>query len=222
MTPPTLLLALALAAGPAAPAPPAGPAETLKSAERTLRAALAQGLEPARLGAEVAPFVDYEELARRSLGPRWARQRPADRGALVKALRALLEATYLSRLRSDPSATFTIASTARRGEVAEVKATATASGDSVPLELRLRRGPDGRWRLFDATVAGLAIVEGYQEQFPQLLDLGGMPRLLATLAEETRKAGGAEVPPPGAPPVGAATTVAAPATSTATSSRPPK
>ena len=33
-------------------------------------------------------------------------------------------------------------------------------------------------------MAGLAILEGYQEQFPQLLALGGMKRLLAQLEAE--------------------------------------
>jgi phospholipid transport system substrate-binding protein len=191
---PPLLLALALAGAPAAAPPPPGPAETLKAADRALRGALAAGQDGARLGDAVAPFLDYEELARRSLGKRWAAQRPADRAALVQALRALLEATYLTGLRFDPKATFAVATTRRTGEVAEVKGSAASDGEVVPLELRLRRGADGRWRIFDATVAGLAIVEGYQEQFPQLLDLGGMPRLLRQLEAETRAKLGAPAP----------------------------
>lgn len=45
----------------------------------------------------------------------------------------------------------------------------------------LLRGKERRFRIFDATVNGVAILAGYQEQFGQLLDAGGLPRLLESL-----------------------------------------
>jgi phospholipid transport system substrate-binding protein len=189
------------AAGPAAkpaakPAPrPADPVTTLRQGEARLREALAAGETGQRLGPLLAEYVDYEELARRSLGRHWASQKPADRAALVLALRSLLEATYLPRLQPGGDASTVVTLRRQAGADAELTLVATSAEKQVPLELRMLRGRDGRWRVYDATVAGLAILEGYQEQFPQLLELGGMKRLLAQLETE-RRAELAKPPPP--------------------------
>jgi phospholipid transport system substrate-binding protein len=174
---------------------PADPVTTLRQGEARLRDALAAGETGQRLGPLLAEYVDYEELARRSLGRHWASQKPADRAALVQALRALLEATYLPRLQPGGDASTVVTLRRQAGADAELALVATTGEKQVPLELRMLRGKDGRWRVYDATVAGLAILEGYQEQFPQLLELGGMKRLLAQLETE-RKAELAKGAPP--------------------------
>jgi phospholipid transport system substrate-binding protein len=174
---------------------PADPVTTLRQGEARLRDALAAGQTGQRLGPLLAEYVDYEELARRSLGRHWASQKPADRAALIQALRSLLEATYLPRLQPGGDASTVVTLRRQAGADAELALVATSAEKQVPLELRMLRGKDGRWRVYDATVAGLAILEGYQEQFPQLLELGGMKRLLAQLDAE-RKAELAKVPPP--------------------------
>ena len=173
------------AGAPVAPKPkPLDPLMTVREAEARLREALADGADQAALGALAAEYVDYEDLARRSLGKQWAQQPKADRAALVAALRALLEATYLSRLRPGGEARTEVRLVRRQGADAEVHVLVSGGERQVPIDLRLQRGADGRWRVWDATVAGLALLEGYQEQFPQLLALGGMKRLLAQLEQE--------------------------------------
>ena len=140
--------------------------------------------EFARIGAD---FADYEELARRSLGKHWAAQKPADQKALVKALRALLEETYLPRLsRADPMYAFAVEKWSQAGDEAEVRVRTQSNGQQAQLTFRLKQGKNRRWRVFDVTVGGLAMLEGYQEQFPQLLEIGGMPRLLQTLESERK------------------------------------
>jgi ABC-type transporter MlaC component len=161
--------------------------------------ALQEGASQEALGALAAEYVDYLGLARRSLGPHWARQKKADQAALVAALRALLEATYLPRLRPGATARTGVTVVRRKGADAELHVVAAAGDRQVPLDLRLERGQDGRWRVYDATVAGLALLEGYQEQFPQLLELGGMKRLLAQLETE-RQAQRQRQAPPAPPP----------------------
>lgn len=190
-----LLAGLASAPLPPPSAPPAAPAAsdpvgTIREAEHRFRAALEAGADREALARLAAEYVDYEEVARRSLGSLWGRQPLADRRALVAALRALLEETYLAGLRpragAGAGAAIDVALARRAGREAEVRVVAGAGADRVPVVLALARGKDGRWRIHDAVVAGIAILEGYQQQFPQLLELGGMKRLLATLDEERR------------------------------------
>jgi ABC-type transporter MlaC component len=165
-----------------------------------VRAALAAGAprpEFARIGNR---FADFEELARRSLGTHWAAQKPADQQKLVKALRALIEETYLPRLLgADPMYAFAVERATRAGDEAEVVVRTQAKGRQAQLAFRLKQGRDGRLRVFNVTVGGLAILEGYQEQFPQLLGIGGMPKLLQTLEAERKALAERNAKPPPAP-----------------------
>lgn len=195
-----LAVALALpATGAAAPASAAtaarapsiaatDPVGTVRAAERQIRAAFKAGGKRADLEKVAAGCIDYEELARRSVGPRWAGLPAADRLAVVKAQRALFEETYLSGLfRPDPHFAFAVLGSKVTGTEADVKVVIQSGGRQAPADLRLFRGRDGRFRIFDATVNGVAVLAGYQEQFGQLLDLGGVPKLVSTL-EAQRKA----------------------------------
>jgi ABC-type transporter MlaC component len=182
-------------APPKAP-PLADPVLTVREAEARVLEALQEGAGQEALGALAAEYVDYQRLARRSLGAHWARQKKAEQAALVAALRALLEATYLSRVQPGAAVRTEVTVVRRKEADAELRVVAGAGERQVPLELRLERGRDGRWRVYDATVAGLALLEGYQEQFPQLLQLGGMPRLLAQLETERQAQLRRQAPPP--------------------------
>jgi phospholipid transport system substrate-binding protein len=194
------------AAKPAAPAAkpkpkaPADPVATVREAERRLLETLDEGKGSAALGAVAAEYVDYEDLAKRSLGRHWAAQTKADRAALVAALRALLEASYLTRLQPGAPVRTEVSVVRRQGADAELHLAVSSGERQVPIDLRLQRGPDGRWRVYDATVAGLALLEGYQEQFPQLIELGGMKRLLAQLEQERQEQLRRGAPPQAAPP----------------------
>jgi phospholipid transport system substrate-binding protein len=182
-----LLALLTLASPVSAAAPELDPASTIREAERLVRSALmSKAVRPefARIG---AVHADYEELARRSLGKHWAAQNQADRSALVRSLRALLEETYLPRLAgADPLYAFAVEKASRSGDEAEVRVRTQSREQQAVTIFRLKQGKDGRWRIFDVTIGGLAILEGYQEQFPQLLEMGGMPKLLKTLEAERR------------------------------------
>ncbi|MBK9517149.1 MAG: ABC transporter substrate-binding protein [Anaeromyxobacter sp.] len=182
---PVLLLVAVLGGAPPHPGgAKLDPAATVREGATRFRAALEGGADREALAALVAGYVDHQAVARRSVGPAWKRLGAADRAALVAAVRALLEETYLGRLDPAGQATFLVQQASASGAAATVRAVAAQGEQVVPLELRLTRGQDGRWRLHDAVVAGVAVVEGWQEQFPQLLALGGVPRLLAQLEAE--------------------------------------
>lgn len=189
------LLALLLAAAPPAAAGatpvPAGPASdpvtTVRVAERQVRLALLSNAPRPDFERIGATFVDHDEVARRSLGPRWASLKPADRAAFSNALRGLTEETWLSGLlRPDPLYAFAVFGTSATGGEAEVKTRVQSAGKQSPVDFRLVRGKDGRWRIFDWSVNGVSVVAGYREQFPRVLDEGGMPTLLASVAAQRR------------------------------------
>lgn len=189
-----LLLAALLVAGtsavkPAAPAP--GPAKdpvgTVRAAERQVRLAFQKGGKRADLERVGGTFIAWDELARRSLPGRFEKLSAADRAAFGKALRGLVEETWLSGLfRPDPLYAFAVFGTTTRGGEAEVKTRVRSGERQAPVDLRLSRGKDGRWRIHDGSVNGVSLLSGYQEQFPWFLDQGGMPLLLSTIAAQRR------------------------------------
>jgi ABC-type transporter MlaC component len=183
------ILALPSVAGAAAgPVPQTDPVATVREAERQVRAVFTAGGGRAGLERVSASAVDWEELTRRSSGPRWPSFSPADRAAVTKGLRALVEETYLARLvRPDPLFALAVVGNAANGPESRVTVVVQSGASQGRIELRLLRGKDRRYRIFDATVNGVAVLAGYQERFAQLLDAGGLPRLLESL-EAQRKA----------------------------------
>jgi phospholipid transport system substrate-binding protein len=143
--------------------------------------------------------VDYEAVARRSTGRAWRRLTPAERAGIVAGLRALLEERFLPRLAGGEPPTLTARLVRLRGDDARVRVLAAAGARSVPLELDLVRDGRGGWRVRDAVVSGLAVLEGYREQFPQLLELGGVARLLEQVETERREPAAQHAAAPRAP-----------------------
>lgn len=184
----SLLAALLVSAPIPAPArsaaPVPGPAATVAAAAERARALVDDGADPARLAALGAELFDCRELARRSLGRRWARLAPPDRDAVAGALRALLEARYLGKVKPGAAGAFQVRRAVQKGGEATVFGSAGEGERAVPVELRLSRGKDGRWRAYDAVVAGVGLLDAYSEQLPQLLDLGGAKRIVAQLEAE--------------------------------------
>jgi ABC-type transporter MlaC component len=181
-----ILLAFLVSAAPvptSRPGPATDPVVTVREAEKQVRAAFRAGGRRADLERVGAAFFDYEELGRRSIGSaRWIALPQADRTAFVQALRALVEETWLSGLlRPDPLYAFAVTGKTVEGAEAVVRALVQSGGSQAPVELRLFRGKDGRWRIYDLSANGVSILAGYREQLPPTLDLGGIQGLLASL-----------------------------------------
>ena len=188
-----LLLAAFPLLGAAAPAPASspGPAKdpvaTVRAAERQVRLAFQSGGKRADLERVGATFVAWDEVTRRSLPGRFEKLSPADRAAIEKAQRALVEETWFSGLlRPDPLFALAVLGSSTAGTDTEVKTVLQSAGRQARVEFQLVRGKDGRFRVIDLAVNGVSALGGYREQFPQLLDLGGVPHLLETLAIQRR------------------------------------
>jgi ABC-type transporter MlaC component len=190
----SLLLAAVLAATTAAkpaaapaPGPAKDPVGTVRAAERQVRLAFQKGGKRADLERVGATFIAWDELARRSLPGRFEKLSASDRAAYEKALRGLVEETWLSGLfRPDPLYAFAVFGTTTKGGDAEVKTRVRSGERQAPVDLRLSRGKDGRFRIHDWSVNGVSMLSVYQEQFPWFLDQGGMTMLLTTIAAQRR------------------------------------
>jgi phospholipid transport system substrate-binding protein len=175
-----LVLLVSLLAPGLARAGADAPRDALLDAERRARAALAQEAAPAEIARVTGDAFDFEELSRRALGSAWKAESAAGRARFVALLRAVIEGSYLPRVKGAPDVRFAVGESARDGADAVVPASAASDEREVPLAFRLRQR-QGRWVVCDVAIDGVGLVETYAEQFRRVLAKGGMKALVAAL-----------------------------------------
>ena len=112
--------------------------------------------------------VDYEEMARRSLGSPWATLSHRDQREFVGLFVQLLRDSFAGRIteRSDEHVVFL--GEHRDSTFAEVKAQLKGRKIDTPIDFRLtRRGYE--WRVYDIVIDGASIVSNYRSQFTSII-----------------------------------------------------
>lgn len=193
---PAALLALLVAA-----APPAGSASAaVHSAHEKVRVALgawtrAQGpsrnkaREQAR--AAVADLIDFDALARATLGAKWNDLKPADRKRYTSALRGAMEANYLAKMRQGKTsdvqqAKGEVLGEEKQGEHTLVKTRVQTGADSAAIDYVMDRGARG-WRAVDVITEGVSLADTYRDQVARLIAKKNFDAVVAAL-EKKRKA----------------------------------
>jgi len=188
----SLVLALLLAT----PAVAGPPTEAVKSViDEALRLlndpALAQQRERRRqlIKARVDQRFDYEEMAKRSLGPTWGRLTPAQRSEFVRLFAELLEASYSDKVDKYAGETVTFLGETVDGDYAEVRTLLVRPNDRIPMNYRLIN--KSRWMIYDVVIEGVSLVSNYRTQFSQIISQSSYSELLNRLrlrVEELRRA----------------------------------
>jgi phospholipid transport system substrate-binding protein len=122
-----------------------------------------------RLKEIIAPMFDYEEMARRSLGPHWRRRTPAEQEEFAKLFRAFLERIYSDKVDLYDGEKVVFGRETLEQEYAEVESIVTnAKGEAASVIYRLKRS-DGKWKVYDAVVENISIVNNYRSQFDRVI-----------------------------------------------------
>ena len=171
------------------PEAPVDPLNELERADRTIEGLLGRRVpewspEADAIDWEVdsilAGLLDYEQIARGSLGSEWDRLTADQRRAFLGALSGLTNHAFVSAIaRSDVQLRF--GSETVLGRKASVMATArgrgrTSEGDQ-QIEYRLAQ-KQGRWLIYDVVVGGFGLVDGYRTQFARLIQRDGAAGLI--------------------------------------------
>ncbi len=173
----TLLAATLLAAAP-------GPLEVVKSGNaKVQKAASAPGATAEQLASVVEQFVDFEELARRSLGKKWSELTPAQQKDFAETMKGLLRASYAQKAIGQAQAEVKYGKESIQGDEATVDTVLTVKKDQIPVGYKLYKvaGKGGGWRIYDVVTDEVSLVETYQGQFRKLLADKGFDGLLSTL-----------------------------------------
>ena len=173
-----------------APPPTASPMAELKKSNSALDKVLRRDrpdwspeaeLQRSEVRKVVGSFLDYGELARRSLARHWDTITPKQRTEFVDTLRQLVERSYLRQVHSSPNYNIKYEKEAKDGEEATVNATlnTVSRGKKVAVALEyhmLWKG--GHWVVYDVLTDDQSMLENYRAEFNKIITKESFDALL--------------------------------------------
>jgi phospholipid transport system substrate-binding protein len=199
------ILLAALQAGSASAAVQAAQERVRKDLNAWFKAegpARAKAKERARRA--VGELIDFDALARSTLGEKWNGLSAKDRARYTGALRGAMEANYLAKMRQGKTADVDkikseVISEEKEGNRVLVKTQVTAGEDTAAIDYLMERRKNG-WRAVDVITEGVSLADTYREQVSRLMAKKNFDAVVAAL-EKKRKALEAEEdkPAPAAP-----------------------
>ena len=129
----------------------------------------------------VDPYFDYQEMAKRSLGPTWGKLSAGQRQEFVQLFAQLLEASYSDKIEKYAQRV-KIDYTGEMLEdgYAEVRTVVVRTNDRIPLNYRLLN-EGGNWKVYDVVIEGVSLVSNYRSQFSRIIHESSYAELLRRL-----------------------------------------
>jgi len=140
-------------------------------------------------------IFDFEETAKRALGPHRTARTPAERKEFVALFTDLLERSYVSRIEQYGGEKVTYAGDQVTGDQAVVKTRVVSkTGTEIPVDYRMHKMPEG-WRVYDVNIEGVSLVSNYRTQFNKIVQTESYQALVDRL--KARSTGDAAASPQG-------------------------
>lgn len=193
---PALLLAAALPGIASAQQPPtptgaqaymqARDAEVRTILHRPTRTAAQRDERTTALTNALHALLDYDELARRSLGDHFAPATPAQRTEFTDLLRQLVERNYKKNL--DNTMAYEVRylgeSATDGGRLVRTTARSRTHGREPPVNIDYSLHQVGAvWRVFDIATDGVSLVRNYRSQFHRIITRDGFDGLLRRMRD---------------------------------------
>jgi phospholipid transport system substrate-binding protein len=173
------------------------PTETIRQAiEKTLdmmnNPAYQGEVRRQKVKAVIDPHFDYQEMAKRSLGPAWSTLSTGQRQEFVHLFSQLLEASYADKIEKYAQRVrIDYTGEILTGDNAEVRTVVVKANDRIPLNYRLLN-ECGTWKVYDVVIEGVSLVNNYRSQFSRIIHESSYAELvkrLKTKVSELTRAG---------------------------------
>ena len=129
-------------------------------------------------------IFDYEEMAKRALGTHWRRRTPAEQEEFVKLFRDFLERTYSDKVDLYGGEKVRFGREVIDKDFAQVESTiVTPKGEEIAVVYKLRQN-NGQWKVYDAVVENISIVNNYRSQFDRVISSSSYEELVKRLQEK--------------------------------------
>ena len=135
---------------------------------------------------------DFDEMAKRSLGPQWQKRSPDEQKQFVELFTSLLEHTYLDNIESYNGEKIRFLNERQDKDFAEVNTKIINSkGQEFSLDYRLQNA-NGDWKVIDVVIENISVVNNYRAQFNRLLAKSSFAELLETMKQKKLSRPGAK------------------------------
>jgi phospholipid transport system substrate-binding protein len=132
----------------------------------------------AAVRAALEGVVDFDEAARRALGPHWQARSDAERAEFVALFKDLMASSYLATMRTHLGRSVRlVAENEDSGFATVLTQMQRPQGPPSPVEYRMHHR-DGRWLIFDVRVDGVSLVAAYRRQFDTIVQTSSYAELL--------------------------------------------
>src|SRR5579862_3948731 len=135
----------------------------------------------------VGSFLDYAELAKRSLGKHWDKITPKQRDEFVETLRQLVERSYLKQVHGSPNYNIKYDKEEKTGSEAVVTATlntvARGKKTKVALEYKML-WKEGHWVVYDVITDEQSMLENYRAEFNKIINRDGFDALMKKMRKK--------------------------------------
>src|SRR5262245_7655835 len=140
-----------------------------------------------RLREALNPIFDYEEMAKRALGSHWRRRTPAEQEEFVKLFRDFLEKIYSDKVDLYAGEKVRFGREVIDKDFAQVESTIIKpKGEELAVIYKLRQ-LNGQWKVYDAVVENISIVNNYRSQFDRIISSSSYEELVKRLQEKSRQ-----------------------------------
>jgi len=141
---------------------------------------------------KVMPHVNFEQITRSAVGPKWREATPEQRDRLQAEFKTLLIRIYARALSQVQEQTIEVTRTvpSASGSQVVVQTEIRGRGEAIKLDYRLEQSAGApAWKLIDVNVGGLWLVQNYRSQFAPELAKAGVDGLIERLVERNKAAG---------------------------------
>jgi phospholipid transport system substrate-binding protein len=134
-----------------------------------------------RLREALDAIFDYEEMAKRALGYHWRQRTPPEQEEFVKLFREFLQRVYSDKIGLYGGEQVRFGREVMDNEFAQVESTIIQpKGEEIAVVYKLRQ-VNGQWKVYDAIVENISIVNNYRSQFDRVISSSSYEALVKRL-----------------------------------------
>ncbi len=169
----------------------AGPAtDVVKAKQTTLVDLLKTKGSEKKAAAVFDELLDYDTMARESLGKEWENRSDAEKKEFSDLLKQLVRKSYERNLKKTLNYEIEYVGEASKDARVEVKTKAINKSNTreEPLEIAYAMAEvGGQWRVQDIVTEGVSLVSSYRSQFTKIIKKDGFPVLIKKMKDKLAK-----------------------------------
>jgi len=138
----------------------------------------------------ISARFDFDEMAKRSLGPQWQRATPGEQQEFVMLFTDLLQSSYADQIEAYKGEKIVYSREKQDKDSAEVDTKVVKkNGEELSVNYKLHSA-NGDWKVYDVIIENISLVNNYRSQFNHVLAKSSINDLLNRMRSKQFDASG--------------------------------